>query len=535
MFARRSVAVLVTILMFATHSSAFLINIHKDITETALGNLDFIWLLSKPPQVRTALNGRLFSPEALKEIESANVSRDTGDCSNVKNSTVDTIPAAPCGITDLFGNLDPNLGKLDDNSWLLGQLLAGGLVATHANAEDHFDDELFAKGNAQIIGARDTILTYLKSGNFVGARKHLGYALHALQDFYSHSNWIELGVKSPYEVRLGNPALGPNAFSTFGPDLPRVARSDEPTCYTGTLTEGATNLITDPPQSIKDADEFQNSPAMQASFRDRPLTSGFFPNSNPDIEPHHKCAHGDPKPFTWRGINKDMPYGQSGIRETRHNQAVGAATLHTRIFVEEILNYGCGSDVNCLLGFMGWPTSATPTPAPAANYPPPTPITTTEFTLDPMAHSCPNPPTPHNHQPGWIDVNAKAWNYTGLTVKKGETYRFVVQRGIVLWRQGPLGTSGAPPEGDSTVNPGNTLLWITPPVPNAPIGTLVGAIWAANGNLPPKASDPTASVFPIGGGRTFTMDADGWLFLGINDGSFFNNAGCFQARVTRVP
>jgi hypothetical protein len=98
-----------------------------------------------------------------------------------------------------------------------------------------------------------------------------------------------------------------------------------------------------------------------------------------------------------------------------------------------------------------------------------------------------------------------------------------------------LGRSNlAPPEGDSTVNPGNTLFWVNPPIKDGPVGMLIGAIWPAKGELPPGLGDPTASLFRVGGGRAVTMEADGWLFLGVNDGAFFNNTGCFQAKVTKA-
>jgi len=58
--------------------------------------------------------------------------------------------------------------------------------------------------------------------------------------------------------------------------------------------------------------------------------------------------------------------------------------------------------------------------------------------------------------------------------------------------------------------------------------------------LDPNATDPLlnkpdgATYFPILSGRPSVpaMQADGKLYLGINDGNFSNNRGCFQVRVT---
>jgi hypothetical protein len=134
-----------------------------------------------------------------------------------------------------------------------------------------------------------------------------------------------------------------------------------------------------------------------------------------------------------------------------------------------------------------------------------------------------------------MDVNARAWNFTGLTVKKGETYRIEVKEGgLIVWRSGILLNDTAPPEGDSTVNPGNTLLWVEPPIHGGAIGMLIGAIWPVKGDPPPGPTVPITSLFRVQGGRIVTMDADGWLFLGVNDGVLSNNAGCFQVRITKL-
>ena len=54
------------------------------------------------------------------------------------------------------------------------------------------------------------------------ARDVAGQLLHTLQDFYSHTNWIEMGR------RTANAALGvPGKEGSIG----NVAGPDEPTCY----------------------------------------------------------------------------------------------------------------------------------------------------------------------------------------------------------------------------------------------------------------------------------------------------------------
>ncbi len=57
------------------------------------------------------------------------------------------------------------------------------------------------------------------------ARQLLGQLLHTLQDFYSHSNWIELGKKEINE-RLG-------IFEDIGP----VAAKNQSTCTNAGCTK----------------------------------------------------------------------------------------------------------------------------------------------------------------------------------------------------------------------------------------------------------------------------------------------------------
>nr|XP_014345788.1 PREDICTED: von Willebrand factor A domain-containing protein 7-like [Latimeria chalumnae] len=65
------------------------------------------------------------------------------------------------------------------------------------NEERHFDSETFVKGKAVILEGRSNVILNLQKRNYRKARKTFGEILHTLQDFYSHSNWIELGYRIP--------------------------------------------------------------------------------------------------------------------------------------------------------------------------------------------------------------------------------------------------------------------------------------------------------------------------------------------------
>jgi hypothetical protein len=137
-----------------------------------------------------------------------------------------------------------------------------------------------------------------------------------------------------------------------------------------------------------------------------------------------------------------------------------------------------------------------------------------------------------------MDVDANRWNDTGLTVQPLQRLNFEVLRGSVVWRAGGFftGSAGeAPPQGDPTVTPGNTLLWIDPQIPinQAPIGALIGMVIDLKPGVQLTEKPDGATYFRVLTGGAVTMPVAGKVYLGINDGGFFNNGGCFQVRVTR--
>ncbi|KAI5107709.1 von Willebrand factor A domain-containing protein 7 isoform X1 [Silurus meridionalis] len=62
----------------------------------------------------------------------------------------------------------------------------------------HFDNEMFLAGRKLITDGVSVVKYSVKKQSYQTAREALGKVLHTLQDFYSHSNWIELGKTQPY-------------------------------------------------------------------------------------------------------------------------------------------------------------------------------------------------------------------------------------------------------------------------------------------------------------------------------------------------
>ncbi|QDS69568.1 hypothetical protein FKW77_008099 [Venturia effusa] len=62
----------------------------------------------------------------------------------------------------------------------------------------HCDGENFDGAQARLTELRNQTIFFLRAGKTEEAQKALGSALHTLQDFYSHSNWIEMGNTEPH-------------------------------------------------------------------------------------------------------------------------------------------------------------------------------------------------------------------------------------------------------------------------------------------------------------------------------------------------
>ena len=67
-------------------------------------------------------------------------------------------------------------------------------------AEAHFDSERFQDGQNRLVMIRENVVSSIRMKNFDMARRDAGRLLHTLQDFYSHSNWVENGNSDIYRV-----------------------------------------------------------------------------------------------------------------------------------------------------------------------------------------------------------------------------------------------------------------------------------------------------------------------------------------------
>ncbi|XP_058629417.1 von Willebrand factor A domain-containing protein 7-like isoform X2 [Onychostoma macrolepis] len=187
------------------------------------------------------------------------------------------------------------------------------------SARRHFDDETFLKGRDLITEGVKAVKAAAQQGNYETARKRLGEALHTLQDFYSHSNWIELGNQFPFS-NLTRPDSQIN----------NIAEPTRPTCRNCDGGNCSNNILED-------------------IIREKKLTSGYFGL----FKPSGKCSHGTyfdiSSWFTPKGgINKDSRSSEHGYL---HDTAATVAIAATKELLEDIRGFLGDSNFLRLMGF----------------------------------------------------------------------------------------------------------------------------------------------------------------------------------------
>ncbi|KAI5107707.1 von Willebrand factor A domain-containing protein 7-like [Silurus meridionalis] len=164
----------------------------------------------------------------------------------------------------------------------------------------HFDNEEFFAGRNLITDGVSVVKFSVKQKSYEAAREALGQVLHTLQDFYSHSNWVELGKTQPYSNLIKPDTL-----------ISNIADSD--TCRKCTDSVCVGNIL-------------------EEVIAQQKLTSGYFGFS----KPKGKCSHGgefDPSSRGEGGINKDSTSASHGYL---HDTAASLATAATKELLQDI-------------------------------------------------------------------------------------------------------------------------------------------------------------------------------------------------------
>ena len=185
-------------------------------------------------------------------------------------------------------------------------------------AAAHFDSEQLENGQYRLINLRQSVLSSIMVGDFIKARQDTGRFLHALQDFYSHTNWIENGNRAPYHV-LGRP----------NQRIANIASPTQQTCRNCELRKKF-GLI----RYYECRDNIDQRLKMNGI-----LTSGYGDDQTDNEgrviqKPRGKCSHGgvtDTKrdTFATGGINKDGPYFRTSPHHYLYAEAVAVAQQAT--------------------------------------------------------------------------------------------------------------------------------------------------------------------------------------------------------------
>jgi hypothetical protein len=176
-------------------------------------------------------------------------------------------------------------------------------------AYKHFDSERFGEASAHLTQLKDQVIAAITAASPDGerARAALGTALHTVQDFYAHSNWVDIG-RSGVNTALGrSPLANPAATDAFCPSSPEQLggiglTTDTTGYYIGLLGCG-------------------------------PIAAG-------------KCYHGGPGGCD--GLNKDRP------GRPNHDAARSRADQATRDYVNQILDAsGVAGNAKAIKALMG--------------------------------------------------------------------------------------------------------------------------------------------------------------------------------------
>ncbi|KAK1886140.1 von Willebrand factor A domain containing protein 7 [Dissostichus eleginoides] len=190
-----------------------------------------------------------------------------------------------------------------------------------SSAPHHFNSENFVQGRTLIMEGMAAIKANIGKENFKAARETLGRILHTLQDFYSHSNWVELGNTKPY-INLIRPDLS----------LDNLADIDTPSC-----SDCASGTC---PNTI-----------LPNILSEKKLTSGYMGIFSSD-KPQGKCSHGGEADLTSTthprgGISKDE---RRSDNVALHNAAVTIATAASLELLEDIRLAAGNADYLRLMG-----------------------------------------------------------------------------------------------------------------------------------------------------------------------------------------
>ena len=219
-----------------------------------------------------------------------------------------------------------------------------------ANPVLHFDADGLDASNNILFQKKKVIAELLADPGSIfwkksEARAQLGYALHTVQDFYAHSNWVENKVLYP---NLPMPALGRvSALKTVdeffvAAGRPSYLSNIRPTCGAEKLSDTAPLATGFYTYAMHDYG-YQNDKTDTPSKREKlGLWTNGWNSAIPDLKwPDNRCIHGGDGPnrkadgnndsHNVYGLNKDAP------DRDNHYSARAYAVEASRLYVQDVL------------------------------------------------------------------------------------------------------------------------------------------------------------------------------------------------------
>uniref|UniRef100_A0A7E4VZP1 VWFA domain-containing protein n=1 Tax=Panagrellus redivivus TaxID=6233 RepID=A0A7E4VZP1_PANRE len=220
-------------------------------------------------------------------------------------------------------------------------------AALKSNPSIHFDAESFIPGsNYNLIQSRTALFQSMRSTAVIenrinDIRKQLGQSLHTLQDFYSHTNWVELG-HTDINSRVGEDAsLGISLNSRNQPACKPCDTNLMTTAEKVEITSAQNDFIVDSALKLLGF-SYDAVQVCHDNLITNELTTGYYSSEAVVApKPAGKCSHGGGTDLTDThapagGINKDSETVLFSPHYYLHQQAAKLATKATIRFLDDL-------------------------------------------------------------------------------------------------------------------------------------------------------------------------------------------------------
>ena len=213
----------------------------------------------------------------------------------------------------------------------------------------HFDADKFIESNQHVNKLMAQVLNEIQLKNYPTARKRIGQVLHTIQDFYAHSNWVEMGYSNRINEKIGsnNNDLGvdlasnhPDLISCLSENCTKQVIQCKYLKSVAALSKvfGIHLPIQCPIVYFKCGDNVIKDKLTSGYYSDQRLED----NSSVDKPMNKsKCSHGgylDKTSFesSYGGINKDTAYFFLSPHAHLHLEAANLAVEHTEYFFDNL-------------------------------------------------------------------------------------------------------------------------------------------------------------------------------------------------------